>query len=452
MIKINLKYATGAAPIEAVSHAAKMCYQAEPPVWGETMNVEKALFKTGHHTTLQHFFLTFEIDAIAVGDITFGLHLASPFYNSDQRSGRFCGQMFSDPDFKAIENYIRAYWSGIEAAGLKKVMAYVERGVEIYQSNLDEAAKKAEEFIRAERPKAKEKYILRNAPKIAQEQMRMFVPVIFPTGLVFTLNLSALAALFESAWNPVLRSVTGEMARLVMEKYPELKFIFREEHRRQNDWSPLFSGIGTALKDPKLELLNFYSPLDFKRPEPQIVHPVDRLHFTPEMMDNTVAEITAKVDLSVATMGQDQRHRTIRRGAPAFTGNFYLPPILDSLGLAKEAEEILSAWSSLRGIVPDTLHTVLTPYGAMVSYIKAGSLNAVLHEQGKRLCWCAQEEIYHLGRSLREALAKEEKAKEFRKLLEPPCFCHGVCAEGRRYCGRDISLRETGEYFPKRKV
>lgn len=78
-------------PLLTVSHAAQKCYQAETPVWGKRINEEERLFKPSHHTTFQHAssYFTFDIEDIAISDITLGLHLASPFYNSDQRSGRY---------------------------------------------------------------------------------------------------------------------------------------------------------------------------------------------------------------------------------------------------------------------------------------------------------------------------------------------------------------------------
>jgi len=96
---------------------------------------------------------------------------------------------------------------------------------------------------------------------------------------------------------------------------------------------------------------------------------------------------------------------------------------------------------------------VLAPYGAVVEYIKKGSFNAILHEQYKRLCWCAQEEIYYLGALEREAIIDFcGNDAEILTMFQPPCFETGKCAEGERYCGRDIKLRKGDEYFPRRVV
>ena len=83
---------------------------------------------------------------------------------------------------------------------------------------------------------------------------------------------------------------------------------------------------------------------------------------------------------------------------------------------------------------------------------KMADLNALIHEQGKRTCWCAQEEIYHLSVALREVLAEIPEAKELLSVLAPPCFVCGKCQEGARYCGRDIKGTSKENYFSKRKV
>lgn len=452
MIKVKLISHTNAAPLELTSHAALICYQAEAPELGKMIDVENRLFKVGHHTTLQHFFLTFQVEDISVGDITFGLHLTSPFYNSDQRSGRYCAKMFVEPDFEKIENYIESFWPDLEQSLKNKTLNYIKKGVNLYQENIATATELAAKFIREERPFANDKYIEMSAPKIAQEQVRSFIPVIFPTAFDLTINLTALVAMYEAAWNPVMRDVTGKMAQAAVEKFPELAFVFREDARRQDDWAPKIKEGSQILSEPRLKILEISRRENFRAAEEALMAPVDKLHFTPELMDNSFDEIKTEIEISVATMGQDQRHRTIRRSTPEFTGNFYLPPILAALGLEEAARGLLEDWKSLSQKLPDTLAAVIAPYGAMVRYKKAGSLNAVAHEQAKRLCWCAQEEIYHLSRLLRLEIEKLPEHSPLLKLLEPPCYSTGLCAEGARYCGRDIKLRTGGDYFPKRKI
>jgi len=466
MIKVELIAATKvfdeveSEPLALASHAALECYRAETPKMGEMIDVKSKLFDVSHHTTLQHFTFNFNIEGIAIGDITLGLHLCSSFYNSDQRSGRFCSAMFDNPDIGEIMNYIKYFWPELREGASLDIETYIFRQIRTYQQNLGRASLLAAEFIRKERPFASEKYIAQNALKIAQEQMRMFVPVIFPTGLDFSVNLTALVALWESAWSPSLIFVFNKMVKLVLSKYPELGMFFQKKRRRKAGLQESFfwpDGLWRGFDffdtrtKPGLKLLQLDADSEFHEIWSEITHPVDKLHFTPELMDNSVAGLRTLIEISLATMGQDQRHRTIGRGGPFFTGNFYLPPILQNLALEREAVSSLKEWHKLN--VPISLRAILAPYGAMVCYKKRGSFNAVAHEQAKRLCWCAQEEIYHLSLKLRQAVEKERGTESpLLKMFEPLCFSTGKCAEGARYCGRDINVRKSGDYFPERKV
>lgn len=455
MIKVDLLSHTNVDPINLASHAAKVCYSSKLPKLGSQMDVEKNLFLKGHLTPFEHWYATFAIEGIAVSDITFGLHLASPFYNTCQRSGRYCAKMFLEPDYEKIKKYIQTFWSEVDDSKSEKIIGYVKSGVDVFHSHISEATEIAKKLLKKERSFMKEELLEQIAPKIAQEQMRNFIPTIFPTALDFTVDLIALAAMYESAWTPAMKFVTEEMARLVLEKFSDLGFMFKEERRRKEEkavYIPRMFILNTKNK-PKLKILGISSDEDFENPNTEMKHPLDKLHFTPETMNNSAGGIETEIEISVATMGQDQRHRTIGRGKPAFTGSFYTPPIVAELGLGKEAENIMQQWTDISREIPETLAMILAPYGAMVKYKKRGSFNAILHEQGKRLCWCAQEEIYHVGRLLRRAIESEKgKDSPLLGIFDPPCYRTGKCGEGDRYCGRDIKIRETGDYFPERKV
>ncbi len=455
MIRVRLVDRCVVHPLVKAEYAAKLCYQRTVPEMKSGADaatvkfVEEKLFRTGHHTTLQHSNFSFEIDGIAVGDVTFGPHLTNPFYNSDQRSGRFCSEMFLDPDYRRIESYIRFYWPDESPEKIDAVMSYVRNGIRLYQENLEKATLLAEGYLREERPFAS-RNVLKGAGKIAQEQLRNFIPVIFPTALVYSVSVSALVALWESSWSPVMRNVTDLMMDEVLRDYPEAEFLFDTGRRRTSDWSPEVS-IGSGCRDEPDSILESISGGHlFSYPDPGDMHPVDTLRFRPELMDNSIGDISTTIGVSVATMGQDQRHRTIYRGMPYFTGSFYCPPLMKALGLGTVAEQLLEEWKGLD--VSPTLRTTIAPYGAVVSYRKRGSFNAVAHEQAKRLCWCAQEEIYELSRKLREDIDGADMDSGLLRMFEPPCYRTGTCAEGDRYCGRDMSIRKTGEYFPKRKV
>ncbi len=446
-IKIDLLGFTNAEPEKLISHAAFTCYQDKlPNLDGPLINVKDRLFTTGHHTTLQHWYMTFAIEGISVGDVTFGLHLASPFYNSDQRSGRFCSAMFANPDYSVLENYIREFWPETSGEKISEVMKYLNFTIGCYQENLDEATVLSKKYLAEERPRLQEKALSSNSGKIAQEQMRMFIPIIFPTALDYTINLSSLVALWTTAWNPPLRAITDIMRDLVLENNPQISFMFDSEKRRQSseDWwlqnkrgTRYHPGGERCKRKPEYLLKEIIFGSGPLIPNSKDMHPIDLLHFKPEMMNNSDSFISARIGISCATMGQDQRHRTIKRTTPDFTGFAYLPPLLAEINLDPELEEAMDRWEEISYGLFCTLGTVLAPYGAMVSYTKSGDLNAISHETAKRLCWNTQEEIYHLNVQMRNEVVKKNPKLEY--LFLPPCMKSGVCGEGSRYCGRDLS-------------
>lgn len=460
MINVKLIPSTIHDPELVGSHAAKMCYEGATPKFGKLIDIESRIWATGHHTVLQHSYFTFAIEGISVGDVTMGLHLASPFYNTSQRSGRFCGSMFSVPDYNFILGYINAYWPDLPASIIAEIMSYIKHGLKVYGDNIVKATRQAADFIREERPNAIEAYIEQNAPKIAQEQLRVFVPVIFPTALDFTLNLSALAALYRVAWSPPMKDVTQKMADIVVGMYPRLEYLFRrQESRGSYDAGNIMGHPENALEimtKPAVGLFSAGVHERFVAPDADQIHPLDLLHFDPRFMDNNVEEIKTWVKVSLATMGQDQRHRTVRRGHPAFTGNFYLPPVPVALGLDALGREVYAEWFNIYGLLLKnnavSLARILAPYGATVVYRKSASYNAATHEGAKRLCWCAQEEIYHAFQGLRRQIAKYVGNQwQFLNVTAPHCVLTGKCGEGTRYCGRDLK-RLQKDPFPERKI
>lgn len=63
-IKVTKIAETDVSPTILASHAATMCYNAETPELGRTIDVKKRLFDTGHHSTLEHNYWTFMIENI----------------------------------------------------------------------------------------------------------------------------------------------------------------------------------------------------------------------------------------------------------------------------------------------------------------------------------------------------------------------------------------------------
>ena len=457
IIKVKKIAGTDLEPTLLASHAARTCYTAEVPEIGETIDVENRLFKTGHHTTLEHNYYTFNIDGIPVSSVVFGWHLTAPFYNTDQRSGRF-SKMYDNPDMDTIKNTLKTYHPEVSDHNINAACDFVEMGLDVYAKNKQQVTQLARDAIHRERPHASEKYVEQNAPKFAQEQLRMFVSMIAPTALDYTIDLATLFTLYRTAWTNEMRDAVNKMAELAVQDDPKIQYMFdpAKQEPIYNYVSKFFAsehyrGIKTR---PEFKLLD-YKYDDKMFAENKSPDTADTLQFHPRYMNNSLMYVDSKIHIDAgATMGQDQRHRSIQRSEPQFTGYFYLPPLLNAAGLQKDADKFMNMYYSLKA---DTfsrgMMLAIAPYGAMVEYHKHANLNALMHEQGKRTCWCAQEAIYHISCDLRRDLAQYigENAK-LMKYLTPPCLSMGRCPEGPRCCGRDIIADKINGYFKQRQI
>jgi hypothetical protein len=243
------------------------------------------------------------------------------------------------------------------------------------------------------------------------------------------------------------------MKDLVLKDYPNLDYMF--QNQRTTNWTPDmdFTNCNLCLQ-PQLHDVktNFYDDLEYNFEKVE-KDSVDLKHFVPENMNNNLFQIGSEIEVSLVTMAQDHRHRTLKRTTPRFTGNFYLSPVLSALGLEKEALDFMDEFMELYKTIDKTLAVAIAPYGAMVRYKKIGDINAVIHEQEKRLCWSAQEEIYNLSRQLYDKLKnhEEENCRKIANLMLPPCY-NGACIEGRRYCMRDIAKLKSDKNVPNRRI
>ena len=453
---INVKQIaeTNVDPITLASHAARTCYAANVPELGEKIDVENRLFKTGHHSTLEHNYFTFNIDGIPVSSVVFGLHLTAPFYDTDQRSGRF-SKMYDNPDMGEIRNMLEKYYPDEKPRAINEACDFIDNGLQIYAKNKSRVTDIARDVIGRERPNASDKYIEQNAPKFAQEQLRMFVSMIAPTALDWTIDLATVTAFYRTAWTPFMRDTMNKIAGIITTNHPDIAYMF-DSRLGQPNWTPEFAENYRGVKNrPEFKLLD-YNYDDKKFVENKSVDTVDTLQFSPHQMDNSTGYVRSRIHIDAgATMGQDQRHRSIKRSQPVFTGYFYLPPLLNIAGLEKDADKFMKQFYALRnnGGISSGMLMSIAPYGAMVSYDKHADLNALIHEQGKRTCWCAQEAIYHISCDLRRDL--EQKIgpdAKLMKYLTPPCLSMGHCVEGPRYCGRNIMADKINGYFKQRQI
>lgn len=462
MIEVKLLDNNKLSPERMANHAAKICYNSKIlDIETEKMiDVENQLFKPGHHTTFEHQLFNFEIEGIAVADLIFGLHLLHPFYTTDQRSGRY-SKMFDSPDFEEIQKYINFFYKESDNV-VKEILEYVKFSYELYFKYIDKATDVVKKLIVEERLNDEE-YIEKGAKKLAQEQLRSFLPMISLTGLVHSMDLISLVSIYNSSVSPAVDYVTEKMKDEVLKKFPELVYLFKKEekaniqttifenNKEENKYLEVKLEKEDELKtSPECIILNM-NINNIVVPDIKDCVPIDKTYFSPKYLNNSVNNLRMLIEISTgATMGQDQRHRAIKRTLPHFTGNFYLAPIVNELGVKNEVKELVKKWKSFYGKISNNLFYTIAPYGAMVRYEKLVDVNALSHEQLKRLCWCAQEEIYNLNRQLRNQIEKTGNT-ELLKIFFPPCMKEGGrCFEGDRWCRRKKMDKENP--CPPRKI
>ena len=103
----------------------------------------------------------------------------------------------------------------------------------------------------------------------------------------------------------------------VVEIYPDMKYMFSSHVAAKADWAPEFRFDNIGLKEkPGLELLDV--DFDLSRFQDDNIAPdtTDIMYFSPLAMDNSLMYVKSKIEMSCASAGQDQRHRTIKRSKP----------------------------------------------------------------------------------------------------------------------------------------
>lgn len=444
-----------AVPYEMIQFLASLCYQPSLETAREVcaaIPVRDGLFKPGHHTPMESGMYTFTLDKVPVSSITFGLHMTHGFYNSTQRSGRYCTDMFKGGTDELLEysrSFMEEYTPSIMSADRDHILNFVNDGVHLYERFHPIALDRVNEVMFQERPKASP-VITANASRYAQEQTRNFLSTIQPTALGHSMDLIALASMFQSAWNTPLKDLLGDMVKEVIEWEPRLAFM---GHRYfDQPWIPQTDFIdwectASLAKGPRVHSVSCMEgkqQLDSTDIVFSDFHqPLDLLHFHPEVSRFNDTTISVEQTTTVATLGQSQRHRAMGHTPPTITHNFYLPPLLQHSEEAKKAARAhYQQWInlSLSYGIGNLIHFI--PYGAMVKYTRSGRLPGFLHDMSRRLCFCAQEEIYEVSRRVSNQMSGHLQ-------FSAPCKVgKKVCSEGRRMCGRAASA--GGENNPVR--
>ncbi len=417
---------------EDIQFHASVCYQGDfKSAEDKACNIPtNALYEPGHHTPAEHTSLTFGIENIPISVVTLGLHLTHPFYNSDQRSFRYCLQdLQTSKTEQFISDWIDRYIKD-ESHG-NALMSFVMKGIDFFAENIDSVTQDALVALEEERPNYQGDKLLQ-AKRLAQENFRCILSTILPTGLTHTIDLITLASMYQCAWNQPIADIMETMMTATIDE-KDLNYLFKKRYTDVDmSWVMNIANTGTDfVNHPKASLVDdSIRDCHIKRFD-KIHSPLDLLQFSPKARSSRIDHATMKVKLSMAAFGQDQRHRKLERSLPSITDTFLIPPLIQKN--EKCVEFIKKYWIEFRELtnligIENTQYFL--PYGAMVTYEKWGTVQSIFHEQNRRNCLNAQGEIATLASETLDKL-------KLKSVIGAPCQS-GKCTEGKRFCGRDM--------------
>ena len=86
----------------------------------------------------------------------------------------------------------------------------------------------------------------------------MFVSMIAPTALDWTIDLATICAFYRTAWTPFMRDTMDKIAEQIKAEHPDIAYMFDEKVRNIEPWSPKFAPchMGTKTR-PEFKLLDY---------------------------------------------------------------------------------------------------------------------------------------------------------------------------------------------------
>jgi thymidylate synthase ThyX len=168
--------------------------------------------------------------------------------------------------------------------------------------------------------------------------------------------------------------------------------------------------------------------------------------------------------LSHTADSQDQRHRLTPASRPTLRAYLteepdFITPELLLLDGAEAAhvcyrETMERAWASINRLrahgVRDELAAYLLPNAVAIRFTESSDLAALWHKLAMRLCYNAQEEIWHA--SVEEAEQVRAVNPRIGRYLLPPCGLRDlagqrpICPEGPRFCGVPVWKLDIEDY------
>lgn len=504
-------------PYEQAVAAARTCYSGAgvltvDQVSGVGMSAEKqqarvelrdriaaSTYKAGHHTTLQHGYLSFALDGVSRQFVWSTLH-SHPFYNSEQVSQRY---VEVKPERAAIP-LLAPEADAIYRRCLHEQMTAYKRLILL----LEPEAESRYFGVFTARGKKPEKW-LPSIHKRAQEVARYVLPVATHTWMVHTISLVTLLRYWHLCEEPDTpaesRYVIGEMMRQTLQLDPLLAKLNVQPAPPDLLPGVMWMDRGLNFAEQRLQVAEFDAVLGgrtsvlvdrFANNERRVADAVrqvvgasrasldddtairmalDPTH-NPLLGESLQTGVHQKLGralhaahyafhkkLSHAADSQDQRHRMTPASRPLLLAylseepDYIVPQLVAETGgevldlYRQTMEQSWQAIAELRALdVPPQWQAYLLPNAVAIRFSETSDLQALRHKHAMRLCWNAQEEIWRASLDEAEQICAVEPT--IGAQLLPPCSVRHraglrpICPEGDRYCGKPVWMLPQNQW------
>ncbi len=429
-------------PSDIAVSSARTCYTSkgiispeESVEWKRKPSLLEDIFKSGHHTTLQHTHITMMISGISRHLIWRLLHSHS-YYNSEQVSQRYAKMSIKNMHYPKGGD--RDRWEKFYS---DRFSEYLEL-INILEKPLENILPK---FKKGEKSKK------------AQEIARYVLPVGTEAYLYHTVNILTILRYISAApYLPEARAEAIEFADILARKLIELdislkplvefaqtqKAIFPKHNiDRYRNLGEVFDVVG----DMSFEVNENYGGI---------------MRASQTLFDEGVlGGFSSYMKISLSADAQNQRHRRSLAIRPSleesFQEEFYTPKIIENSPEVKDIylksmRESYNFFKEERGNIGFSEAIYSLPNSHLIEIVERNDWSSFQHKSQMRLCFNAQEEIYDL--TYKQVKKLRELNVEGSENLLPPCSIryqkklYPICPEGNRFCGIKVWKEQFEDY------
>ena len=434
---MRIKLLPATPPSHVAVAAARTCYFPDGIVtpeatanWPRKDDLLQSVFNAGHHTTLQHTHVTLLIEGMSRHLIWRLLHSHS-FYNSEQVSQRYA--RMRRENVYIPETGDKAPWE-----------AFYQEIFGEYEILIALLVPKIEALL--------PKFLKKQAVKKAQEFARYILPVGLTAYLYHTVNVITLLRYIAAA--PALPEAATEgrlfaslLEKALLELDPSLAPLIEEAKASPASFPKIAIDTITSAHQIKpgedVRIFDVVGGLETGTPEnyASVLRP-SQLFFDTSILGG----FSSYLKLSLSADAQNQRHRRSPAIRPAlesiYAPAFYTPALLEGEALQRYETIIAKSYrffETQRDKIGFGEAVYALPNAHLIQIVERNDFASFHHKAQMRLCYNAQEEIFHLTYRQVEQL-RQQQVRGSEQLL-PPCTLrqqqgiYPICPEGPRFCG-----------------